>query len=87
VKLTRLRIAIVVAATVAALDVDNPSLRRNLNAMVTKLAAFPVARTRPFFDSMEKAREIYDSGDHQAIVGKRHAASSSHFAVLVNTRS
>jgi pyruvate-ferredoxin/flavodoxin oxidoreductase len=45
----------VVAATVATLDVDNPSLRRNLNSMVTKLAAFPVARTRPFFDSMEKA--------------------------------
>jgi len=37
------------------------------------------------FESMEKAREIYDSGEYQAIVGKRHAASSNHFAVLVNT--
>jgi uncharacterized protein (DUF1330 family) len=39
------------------------------------------------FDSMEKAREIYESGEYQAIVGKRHAASSNHFAVLVNTLS
>lgn len=37
------------------------------------------------FDSMEKAREIYDSGGYQAIVGTRHAATSNHFAVLVNT--
>jgi uncharacterized protein (DUF1330 family) len=37
------------------------------------------------FESMEKAREIYESGDYQAVVGKRHAASSNHFAVLVNT--
>jgi uncharacterized protein (DUF1330 family) len=37
------------------------------------------------FESMEKAREIYDSGDYQAIVGKRHDATSNHFAVLVNT--
>jgi uncharacterized protein (DUF1330 family) len=37
------------------------------------------------FESMDKAREIYDSGDYQAIVGKRHDATSNHFAVLVNT--
>ena len=37
------------------------------------------------FDSMEKAREIYDSGEYQAIVGKRLEASANHFAVLVNT--
>jgi uncharacterized protein (DUF1330 family) len=37
------------------------------------------------FESMEKAREIYDSGEYQAVVGKRLAASSNHFAVLVNT--
>jgi uncharacterized protein (DUF1330 family) len=37
------------------------------------------------FESIEKAREIYDSADYQAIVGKRHAASSNHFAVLVET--
>ena len=36
------------------------------------------------FDSMEKAREIYESGEYQAIVGKRHTATSKHFAVLVN---
>jgi uncharacterized protein (DUF1330 family) len=39
------------------------------------------------FESTEKAREIYDSGDYQAIVGKRHDATSNHFAVLVNTLS
>ncbi len=36
------------------------------------------------FESMEKAKEIYDSGEYQAVVGKRHAATSKHFAVLVN---
>ncbi len=39
------------------------------------------------FESMEKAREIYNSAEYQAIVGKRHDASSNHFAVLVNTLS
>ena len=36
------------------------------------------------FVSLEKAKEIYNSGEYQAIVGKRHAATSNHFAVLVN---
>jgi len=36
------------------------------------------------FESMEKAKEIYDSGEYQAVVGKRHDATSKHFAVLVN---
>lgn len=36
------------------------------------------------FESMEKAKEIYESGEYQAIVGKRHDATSKHFAVLVN---
>lgn len=36
------------------------------------------------FESMEKAKEIYESGEYQAIVGKRHEATSKHFAVLVN---
>ena len=37
------------------------------------------------FESADKAREIYDSGEYQAIVGKRHDATSNHFAVLVDT--
>jgi uncharacterized protein (DUF1330 family) len=37
------------------------------------------------FESMDKAREIYESGEYQAVVGKRLAATSNHFAVLVNT--
>ena len=37
------------------------------------------------FDSIEKAKEIYESGEYQAVVGKRLAATSNHFAVLVNT--
>ncbi|MCU0262235.1 MAG: thiamine pyrophosphate-dependent enzyme, partial [Candidatus Nanopelagicales bacterium] len=45
----------VVAAAVATLDVDQPSLRRTLGQMVDALAIYPVARTRPFFDAMEKA--------------------------------
>ncbi len=35
------------------------------------------------FDSVDKAREIYESGEYQAIVGQRHDATSKHFAVLV----
>ncbi|HQR79329.1 MAG TPA: 4Fe-4S binding protein, partial [Actinomycetota bacterium] len=44
----------VVAAAVAGLDVDNPTVRRNLDDLVATLRTFPVARTRPFFDAMEK---------------------------------
>jgi len=36
------------------------------------------------FESMEKAKEIYNSGEYQAVIGKRHDATSKHFAVLVN---
>lgn len=36
------------------------------------------------FESIEKAKEIYESGEYQSIVGTRHAATSKHFAVLVN---
>jgi len=36
------------------------------------------------FESKEKAREIYESGDYQAVIGKRLDATSKHFAVLVN---
>jgi len=39
------------------------------------------------FASMEKAKEIYESGEYQAIIGKRHGATSKHFAILVNTLS
>ena len=43
----------VVAAVAARLDVDHPTLVRNLDALVNTLSGFPVARTRPFFDAME----------------------------------
>lgn len=36
------------------------------------------------FESMDTAKEIYESGEYQAVVGKRHDATSKHFAVLVN---
>ena len=36
------------------------------------------------FESKEKAKEIYESGAYQELIPKRHAATSSHFAVLVN---
>ncbi len=36
------------------------------------------------FESADKAREIYESGEYQAVIGKRHTATSNHFAVLVN---
>lgn len=37
------------------------------------------------FESMERAKEIYESGEYQAVIGKRHDATSNHFAVLVNS--
>lgn len=36
------------------------------------------------FDSKKQAREIYESGDYQAVVGKRFEATSNHFAILVD---
>lgn len=36
------------------------------------------------FDSKEAAKAAYESGDYQAVIGKRHDATSSHFAVLVD---
>lgn len=36
------------------------------------------------FESKEKAKELYDSGDYQAVIGKRLDATSGHFAVLIN---
>lgn len=45
----------VVAAAIEQLDIDNAVLKRNLGKMTDVLAGYPVARTRPFFDAMEKA--------------------------------
>ena len=36
------------------------------------------------FDSKEEAKKIYESGEYQALIPKRHAATSNHFAILVN---
>ncbi len=36
------------------------------------------------FDSKEKAREVYESGEYQAVIGKRLEATSQHFAVLID---
>jgi pyruvate-ferredoxin/flavodoxin oxidoreductase len=49
-------LADVVVAAVAGLGLDNPTLERNLGKLAEVLASFPVARTRPFFDAMEKER-------------------------------
>jgi len=35
------------------------------------------------FDSKEQAKALYESGAYQAVIGKRLAATSQHFAVLV----
>ncbi len=43
-----------VAQAGAVLDLDQPSLQRTLDEVVAALAVYPVARTRPFFDAMEK---------------------------------
>lgn len=36
------------------------------------------------FESKERAREIYESGEYQAVLPTRLGATSSHFAVLVD---
>ncbi|MCU0265401.1 MAG: 2-oxoacid:acceptor oxidoreductase family protein [Actinomycetia bacterium] len=46
----------VVGEAVRALDVDQPTAVRNLQAVVARLETYPVARTRPFFDAMEKSQ-------------------------------
>ena len=43
-----------VAKAAASIDTDNATLKRNLSRLAETLALFPVARTRPFFDAMEK---------------------------------
>jgi uncharacterized protein (DUF1330 family) len=35
------------------------------------------------FDSKEKAKALYESGEYQSVIGKRLRATSHHFAVLV----
>lgn len=44
----------VVAAAVQTLDTDKKSIKTHFDSVVSYLATYPVARTRPFFDSMEK---------------------------------
>lgn len=39
------------------------------------------------FADKAKAREIYESADYQAILGTRFAATSDHWAVLVDSLS
>ena len=44
----------VVNESLASLNTDNASLKRGFEKMVEVLSCFPVAKTRPFFDAMEK---------------------------------
>ena len=45
----------IVAEAAGELDVENPVLRGHLGRLANALSTFPVAKTRPFFDAMEKA--------------------------------
>ncbi len=45
----------VVAEAVSHAGVKDPTLLRNFNALVEAFAGYPVARTRPFFDALEKS--------------------------------
>ena len=36
------------------------------------------------FESKAAAREAYESGDYQAVIGDRFAATSRHFAILAD---
>jgi len=44
----------IVTESLATLQIDNLSLKHDFEKMVEVLKCFPVARTRPFFDAMEK---------------------------------
>ena len=45
----------IVRQAAEALDVENPVTRGHLARLANALATYPVAKTRPFFDAMEKA--------------------------------
>ncbi len=45
----------IVAEAADELDIENPVLRGHLGRLASALSTFPVAKTRPFFDAMEKA--------------------------------
>lgn len=45
----------IVAEASTGLDTEDVMLRRNLGKLADALAVYPVAKTRPFFDAMEKA--------------------------------
>ncbi|MDE2133207.1 MAG: 2-oxoacid:acceptor oxidoreductase family protein [Alphaproteobacteria bacterium] len=45
----------IVAAAADGLAIDDAIMRRNLGKLANALAVYPVAKTRPFFDAMEKA--------------------------------
>ncbi len=45
-----------VAAAATSLETDNVTLLRNFSKLIDVLALYPVARTRPFFDAMEKLK-------------------------------
>lgn len=44
----------IVAESITSLNIDNASLKRDFDSMVEVLECFPVVKTRPFFDAMEK---------------------------------
>ena len=46
----------VVAQAAETLDIDNATLKRNFGKLAAALSVYPVARTRPYFDAMEKAQ-------------------------------
>jgi pyruvate-ferredoxin/flavodoxin oxidoreductase len=46
----------ITADEVARLGIDNPALRRSFEKLVEALAVYPVVKTRPFFDVMEKEK-------------------------------
>ena len=46
----------ITAEEVARMGIDNPTLRRSFEKLVEALAVYPVVKTRPFFDAMEKEK-------------------------------
>jgi len=46
----------IVAQAAETLDSDNATLKRNFGKLAAALSVYPVARTRPYFDAMEKSQ-------------------------------
>lgn len=69
----------------AALSIGKDCKLLVLDAESESLEGTPAPQTVVLeFESKEAAKAAYDSKSYQDVIGKRHEATSQHFAVIVN---